>query len=562
MLRPAVEPDERFEIQLSHICNNRCVFCVSGQMTELRRAAPTPLDDLKGRFDEAHARGIRKVTLLGGEPTIHATFFPILRYALDLGFETIVIFTNGARLDKSDFIDRVLALGKDRFEWRISIQGWTEASHDGTTKKPGSWARIVAGLERLTAEGQTISLNMCVVEQNYRSLAHLPDLIARYPIRQVHLDMVRPRDSGERTDDYLDGLLPDYPDLGAVMDQMFDRLEAEAPQLDVNVGNLPYCQLPRWAHRIHHGGAKTYTVSAEGRGQLSVVAWDKYEDKRSDKRKLESCESCAFERRCDGFVELYAERRGTDRFVPVSREKLRRIDPEQRMFVHQLDAGLVSLTRAAFAKRSGWLLRTADDDELERWARQTWVHREGGRVVLRFSPAQHPGGGDAEHRDFVVSVESYDGLDAAAAVELLEQVFEHLVREQGGDTRTPPSLERFEARRTSAAISEGSTLVVPAAPAVLRALERLTDSALAGELRPWVASARAGQGGSAQVAFSGPGRAVLTLRTDDSGARLSGSWAFEAGAEPVLRRLAVLVGRSVRPPDPTPTEVARSSASR
>ena len=112
----------------------------------------------------------KKVTILGGEPTIHATFFPILAHALALGFETIEIFTNGARLDKRDFIDRVLALGSDRFTWRISIQGWDRETHDRTTKKPGAFDRIVTGIETLASLGQTITCNMCVVEQNYRSL--------------------------------------------------------------------------------------------------------------------------------------------------------------------------------------------------------------------------------------------------------------------------------------------------------------------------------------------------------------------------------------------------------
>ena len=93
-----MEPNERFEIQLSHVCNNRCVFCVSGQMTEMRMAKPTPLDDLKAKFDEARERGITKATIMGGEPTIHPTFFPTVEYALELGFSTIVIFTNGEDL--------------------------------------------------------------------------------------------------------------------------------------------------------------------------------------------------------------------------------------------------------------------------------------------------------------------------------------------------------------------------------------------------------------------------------------------------------------------------------
>jgi MoaA/NifB/PqqE/SkfB family radical SAM enzyme len=533
-----MEPKERFEIQLSHVCNNRCVFCVSGQMTELRMASPTPLDELKQRFDEAAARGITKVTILGGEPTIHATFFPILAHALALGFETIEIFTNGARLDKRDFIDRVMALGRNRFTWRISIQGWNRETHDLTTKKPGAFDRIVAGIEALAALDQTITCNMCVVEQNYRSLVELPAFVTRYPIRQVHLDMVRPRDAGTRDDDELDAMLPDYAELGTVMRTMFEQLDRVAPEFDLDVGNLPYCQLPEWAHRIHHGGAKTYTVSADGPGKLSVVAWDKYEDKRSDKRKLDSCAACSFERRCDGFVELYAERRGTEQFVPVSREKLRRIDPRQRTFIHQLDAALVGLVRERFA---GWRLHGADDDERERWATQTWVHERGGRALLRFVPAGSEGGGDGEHRDFVVRVESWRGVDEVAVVELVAGVFERMVTVLGGEVRHPPDHSRFLRRR--ARVTE-QTL-----PAILHAgLDKLLRcGTIAGNWR--VDATWPNEDASAvRVAFVGPQGvgATLLLHTPSPG-RIAGKWEFQAGQEGAQRSLALAVAALLRP---------------
>lgn len=533
-----MEPKERFEIQLSHVCNNRCVFCVSGQMTELRMASPTPLDELKQRFDEAAARGITKVTILGGEPTIHATFFPILAHALALGFETIEIFTNGARLDKRDFIDRVMALGHDRFTWRISIQGWDRATHDLTTKKPGAFDRIVAGIEALAALGQTITCNMCVVEQNYRSLIELPAFVTRYPIRQVHLDMVRPRDAGTREDDELDAMLPDYTDLGAVMRAMFEQLDRVAPDFDLNVGNLPYCQLPEWAHRIHHGGAKTYTVSADGPGKLSVVAWDKYEDKRSDKLKLDSCGACAFERRCDGFVELYAQRRGTEQFVPVSREKLRRMDPGQRTFIHQLDAALVGLVRERFA---GWRLHSADDDERERWATQTWVHERGGRALLRFLPAGSEGGGDGEHRDFVLRVESWRGVDEVAVVELAAEVFERLATALGGDVGHRPDASRFARRR--------ARVVDETVPAIVNAgLEKLLRcDTIAGNWRIDTTSPSEDASG-VRVAFVGPQGlgATLLLHTPSPG-RIAGKWEFQPGREGAQRSLAIAVAALLRP---------------
>ncbi|PRQ03224.1 radical SAM protein [Enhygromyxa salina] len=542
-----MEPNERFEIQLSHVCNNRCVFCVSGQMTELRMAKPTPLDDVKAKFDEARKRGITKATIMGGEPTIHPTFFPTVEYAIELGFSTIVIFTNGVRLDKQAFVDRIMEIGKDKLQWRISIQGWDRETHDFTTKKPGAFDRIIAGLETLTELGQYISCNMCVVEQNYRSLVKLPDMVSKYPIQQVHLDMVRPRDSGVRTEDYLDGIMPDYADLGRVMRQMFEGLDQKAPGFNINVGNLPFCQLPDWAHRIHHGGNKTYTVSAEGPGKLSVVAWDKYEDKRSDKLKLDSCGSCVFERRCDGFFGLYAKRRGTEQFLPVSREKLRRSDPEQRTFIHQIDAALVAMVRERFA---GWHLHGANDSEFDRWARQTWVHEDGGRAQLTFLPRDAPGGGDAEHRDFVARVDSWSGVSEAQVIELLGGVVERMAVVLGGEAanhgvRVAPSAQRF-AQRRGLPTPELATGIAPAIMAGLRRIAGHRNEH--GSIVGWQLDSCQPQGRGATVHFIGPNRASSTLHLliSDAG-KVSGKWAFGRGDEQAKRKLALAITALLRP---------------
>ena len=541
-----MEPNERFEIQLSHVCNNRCVFCVSGQMTELRMAKPTPLDDVKAKFDEARKRGITKATIMGGEPTIHPTFFPTVEYALELGFSTIVIFTNGVRLDKHAFVDRIMALGKDKLQWRISIQGWDRETHDFTTKKPGAFDKIIAGLETLTELGQYISCNMCVVEQNYRSLVKLPDMVSRYPIKQVHLDMVRPRDSGVRTEDYLDGIMPDYADLGRVMREMFEGLDAKAPGFDINVGNLPFCQLPDWAHRIHHGGNKTYTVSAEGPGKLSVVAWDKYEDKKSDKIKLDSCGSCVFERRCDGFFGLYAKRRGTEQFMPVSREKLRRSDPAQRTFIHQIDAALVAMVVERFA---GWHLHSADDSEFDRWARQTWVHEDGGRAQLLFLPRDAPGGGDAEHRDFVARINSWTGVGEQQVIELLGGVVERMAAVLSGSEPSgivvAPSREHFARRRGL----PDHELASGIAPAIMAGLRRIADHRSEhGSIVGWQLDSSKPHGSGVSVHFVGPNSATTSLQLSVSAeGKLSGKWAFGRGDEQAKRKLAIAVTQLLRP---------------
>ena len=313
------------------MCNNRCVFCVSGQRTALREAFPIEAAPVLEKLREGHAHGMRKVTLLGGEPTIQPGFMDVVRGAVAMGFEEVVIFTNGAKTARPGFVDEVLETGGN-ITWRLSFQGATALSHERTTKKLGSFGRLRETMENLRARRQRITANMCVVRSNYESVAEFPALLLPYGAEQLHLDMVRPLDAGVRTEDEMRDMLPRYGDMVPSLTAMVERFERERPGFDVNIGNLPYCIAPGLAPWIHHDGESTFTVAVDDHDQLSE-AWDKYEVKRRDKLKLASCRECVFDGQCSGIFETYARHHGTDELVPVTANHLAALDPAQRLFV-------------------------------------------------------------------------------------------------------------------------------------------------------------------------------------------------------------------------------------
>lgn len=322
-----MEPKQQVEIQLGHMCNNRCVFCVSGQQTALGRARPLPLDPILERLTDAYAQGNRKLTILGGEPTLQPGFKDVLRHAVKLGFEEIVIFTNGVKTARPAFVDEVLEIGGDKLTWRISIQGANKAAHERTTKKPGSFDRIVKSLENLQARDQRVTVNMCVVGSNYDSVADFPALVKKYGVRQLHLDMVRPLDAGERSEDEFKSMLEPYAGFADYMREMAAGFDEG---FDLNIGNLPFCVVPELADRIHHDGETTFTIAVDGDNDLSRP-WNKYFVKKRDKLKKPSCAECTFEPRCSGVYEKYIELNGDAEFVPLSAERLRKVDPERRV---------------------------------------------------------------------------------------------------------------------------------------------------------------------------------------------------------------------------------------
>ena len=329
-----IEPSKQIEIQLGHLCNNRCVFCVSGQMSERKMAGQVPVDPVIAELRAAHEKGFERVTFLGGEPTIQRSFMDAIRTATELGFPEIVIFTNGVMASKPRFLERVLEVGD--FTWRFSIQGATASHHDAVTKNEGSFDRIIKAIKMLRERGQRVTANMCVTTENLASLPVYPSLVAELDVHQLHLDMVRPLDAGDRTDDYLESILPRYTDMREPMIEMLDGFD---PDFDVNIGNFPYCMLPEHIHRIHHDGQWTMTVAADGNNQLEP-AWDKYEVKRRDKTHPDACDSCVFQSRCNGLFDKYLEIHGSGEPKSIQYHDLLEQDPDRHFFVLLMEQAL------------------------------------------------------------------------------------------------------------------------------------------------------------------------------------------------------------------------------
>lgn len=321
-----MEPDRQIEIQLGHMCNNRCVFCVSGQRTAFGEAGPMATGPIVEKIRQAREVGHRKITLLGGEPTLQPGFLEIIRETVGMGFEEIVIFTNGVKTARPQFVDDILETG-GHFTWRISIQGATRESHERTTKKPGSFGRILRTLENLQARGERVTVNMCVVASNYEEVDRFPDLLARFGAVQLHLDLMRPLDAGQRTEAELREMMPPLSALAGPFREMIAGFE---DGFDVNLGNLPYCVAPDLAPWIHHDGERTETIAIDGDDRLSRP-WNKYLVKRRDKLKPDTCRSCVFDSRCSGVFETYARFHGIEGLDPVDARTLQRLDPRGRL---------------------------------------------------------------------------------------------------------------------------------------------------------------------------------------------------------------------------------------
>jgi MoaA/NifB/PqqE/SkfB family radical SAM enzyme len=420
--------DAQIELQLGHVCNNRCVFCVSGQLTEQRLAKQIPVEPVLKAIEDGASRGSKRVTFLGGEPTTQRSFMPALRRAVELGYEQIVIFTNGVRTRKPEFIDKIIALGGN-YEWRFSVQGGTREAHDAVTLREGSFDRIVAGMRYVAEIGQDVTINMCVNEYSYESLPHFPELCREYKVRQLHIDQIRPSDAGARDDAYFLEIMTQYSKMAPYFAAMLEGFEAMDPDYDVNLGNFPYCQLPEWAHKIHHDGQATLTYPADGVGNF-CDPFDKYPTKRADKGFAPQCDKCAFKSQCNGIFDKYAELYGTEEFVPVSLERLAELDDKGHFFVLLVEPALKAFFEAQ--PPASWKADEVFRNTRDRVIETRYLDAEGRRATLVITPPEGQGKTIEIHaplmetNHFRVSLLLDDGIAPEAVESLMAWAVEHL----------------------------------------------------------------------------------------------------------------------------------------
>ena len=152
-------------IELTHHCNFRCGHCYIPDF-----GAPDRLstERVLALLDELAEMGTLVLALSGGELFLRRDWETIARRARELDFD-LHLFTNGALVD----VDRARAVRALDATAQVSFYTLDEVRFDGFVHRPGAFARVVAGIERLRAEGVRTILKVPLMTFNYRELSSL-----------------------------------------------------------------------------------------------------------------------------------------------------------------------------------------------------------------------------------------------------------------------------------------------------------------------------------------------------------------------------------------------------
>ncbi|MFI5348105.1 MAG: radical SAM protein [Elusimicrobiota bacterium] len=321
--------EQRVEIKLGDLCNNRCVFCVSGGRREAK-APWAPLGSVREELSFYRARGCRCVGFLGGEPTVYPWIEEAVRYARDLGYGRIALCTNGARLASRSFCERLVSAGLTRVT--VSLHSHRPEIEDGPiTGVPGNHSRKVAGIRNLLswrergkiADG--ISLNPVLNRRNLMEMSEYLSFAKGLGVTDVRFNYIWPEHRARGSREWVPSLREAAPRIVRAI-----LLNRRLFRLRLSFGGVPRCVLgwsgasPRLIRSLERhlderalDPDNDVSVPSGDAGRGERFVWQERK-KESLKKRGPRCGECRHATTCEGVWRTYADIYGLDELVPAA----------------------------------------------------------------------------------------------------------------------------------------------------------------------------------------------------------------------------------------------------
>jgi radical SAM protein with 4Fe4S-binding SPASM domain len=195
--------------ELTLACNLRFRHC--GSHAGAPRAGELSLEECRGVVDQLAALGCERLTLSGGEPTLHTHWQELGLRLSERGVRTNLISNGWSWSERELDGARRARLASVAF----SLDG-LEAAHDAI-RRAGSFARVVRGLRLCVERGMPASAVTQIHRGNRRQLAPLRALLVELGVSSWQLQLGNPS-----------GAMRDHPELVVRPEELLELIPAIA----------------------------------------------------------------------------------------------------------------------------------------------------------------------------------------------------------------------------------------------------------------------------------------------------------------------------------------------
>lgn len=266
-------------LHITDRCQLNCDHCLRDPGL---KAVDLELDLIRSILTQAAEHGVDRVSLTGGEPTLHPDFFAIVDTVAELGMKWNMI-SNGHTFER---VAIELARVPHRLEALsricLSLDGATEATHDAI-RGDGNFRSVMSAVSLCEIYGLPFQLQMTIHARNEHEVEQLALLAAQLGAVKVSYALAQP------TATFLDRNLYLSPARAALVAERVRRLRG-AFSMEIGVGDMfsldaPFMMCGAWRYDLFHVDVEGFlTVCCQHSGIPSAgsdVPLDRVADLRS-----------------------------------------------------------------------------------------------------------------------------------------------------------------------------------------------------------------------------------------------------------------------------------------
>jgi MoaA/NifB/PqqE/SkfB family radical SAM enzyme len=343
---------KRIDLNLGYSCNLKCRFCY------YRESVGSPSREVKRELTTEEARrwlrffrrkGLEAVDFTGGEPTIRDDIFDLIGYAKELGYRTICVITNGVKLAEEQFCRKLVECGLN--DILFSLHGPDSAVHDDLTGVPGSFKKLLQGMDNMRGLPIRRRSNTVVNGLNYTRLEEIARVLREKGIERANFILFNQVEEAGTSDS---GINLRYRDSAPHLHNLIDQYSGSFERITVRY--IPFCLMPGYEKYVTNfpqiqydpdewdylwrsyfrRGALTWAAATAGgfllhpapRRLLKIklraalreaIVWSII---AVNKIKGPQCRRCRYYRICDGLWRDYADRFGFEELTSVEGSKI------------------------------------------------------------------------------------------------------------------------------------------------------------------------------------------------------------------------------------------------
>ncbi|MBE5821365.1 MAG: radical SAM protein [Clostridiales bacterium] len=167
-------------------CNNNCSWCYA--KNTLKNNCMMNIDKAKLAVDELQRRNVKKIVLIGGEPTIYPYFIELISYIHKKGIK-VSVASNGRMFKDIEFAQKVKEAGV--FHVDMSIKATNEEMYIKNTQVDG-YQQMIEGYHNMKKVGINVSASYLITNDDKNEFNKLIEFLQKENINSILFEFVKP----------------------------------------------------------------------------------------------------------------------------------------------------------------------------------------------------------------------------------------------------------------------------------------------------------------------------------------------------------------------------------